>query len=94
MTRHEYDEAMKEIEWLWADAEKPDSKVRERFLALVVACEAYEKEHFPIAAPTSADIAEYNVDEGRLPCGHLDRASCNAYQCDGSPKLWHEAHHS
>jgi antitoxin component HigA of HigAB toxin-antitoxin module len=89
MTRHEYDEAMKEIEWIWNDAHKPE--VRERFQALVIAVEEYEKVHFPLGEPTPIDIAEYNVDQGRLPCGHLNRVICSAAMCDGSPKLWHEA---
>ncbi len=93
MTRDEYDEAMKEIDRLWPDSEDPPGdENRERFVALVVATEEYEREHFPLGEPTPIEIRDYNVDQGRLPCGHMSREICSAAMCDGSPKLWHEAH--
>jgi antitoxin component HigA of HigAB toxin-antitoxin module len=87
VTHPEYEEAMKEIDRLWPTSEDPGDPNRERFVALVIACEEYEREHYPIDAPTPVDIVAFNVDQGLLPCGHINRVICSAAMCDGRPPL-------
>lgn len=66
MTHEEYTAAMAELKEIWRD--EAMVKQAPRYLELVLACEAYEKEHYPIPAPSEQEAQAFRAcQEGR--CG-------------------------
>lgn len=60
-TEADYEAALREINRLWGA--KPDTPEGDRLEVLGVLVECYEKEHFPIDAPTAIEAIAFRIEQ-------------------------------
>lgn len=63
MNDNEYTEGMKRLKHLLDTPRPPSNAIMEELIILATALATYEREHFPIAAPTPEEAAEFRREQ-------------------------------